>query len=362
MPSRIPGPFLLLALLPGLLAGPVPAAATTAAAPTDAYVAGYAAAILEREFNVRAPSLRVAGGVVSVSAADLADADRARVVAALSEIRGAARVEVRETEQAPRPGTEPLPTGALPGGQLFRPLLADPRWPHFSASYQGYLGDRDFANLGAVSFGETFTLYRGDLGRAGQWDVGLQGGVFAVFDLDRESKDLINADYFAAGFLGWRLDSLAALGRLFHQSSHLGDEFLLRTRLDRVNLSYEGVDLKLSYDLPWGFRLYGGGGVIFDQEPEDLDPWSTQVGAEYRSPRTFGRAGLRPVAGVDVQQREENGWRPDVSARAGVQLDSAQVLGRSLQLLLEYFNGHSPHGQFYRREVEYFGVGAHFQF
>jgi hypothetical protein len=35
--------------------------------------------------------------------------------------------------------------------------------------------------------------------------------------------------------------------RLFHQSSHLGDEFLLRNRVERINLSYESADLKLSY-------------------------------------------------------------------------------------------------------------------
>jgi len=40
---------------------PIPA---SAAPPDDAYVAGYAAAVLEREFNLPAPSLRVRGGVL----------------------------------------------------------------------------------------------------------------------------------------------------------------------------------------------------------------------------------------------------------------------------------------------------------
>ncbi|WP_375136022.1 DUF1207 domain-containing protein [Nitrosomonas oligotropha] len=36
--------------------------------------------------------------------------------------------------------------------------------------------------------------------------------------------------------------------RIYHQSSHLGDEFLLRKAgfaFNRVNLSYEGIDLRL---------------------------------------------------------------------------------------------------------------------
>ena len=132
--------------------------------------------------------------------------------------------------------------------------------------------------------------------------------------------------------------------------------------LERINLTYEAVDLKLSYDLPWGFRVYGGGGFLFDQEPESLKPWSVQGGVEFRSPRTFARGYIRPVMAVDLQTREENNWNLDVSVRGGIQLENVRVLERNLQLLLEYFNGNSPDGQFYKRRVEYLGMGAHFHF
>jgi hypothetical protein len=76
----------------------------------------------------------------------------------------------------------------------------------------------------------------------------------------------------------------------------VGDEFLLWTRVEQVNLSYEGVDLKLSYDISVGFRLYGGGRVLVDQEPSDLKPVATQAGVEFRSPQTFWGCRTRPVA------------------------------------------------------------------
>ena len=61
-----------------------------------------------------------------------------------------------------------------------------------------------------------------------------------------------------------------ALFRLYHQSSHVGDEFLLRNRVaNRVNLSYEAVDVKASYELLEMFRVYAGFGYLFDQEPPD---------------------------------------------------------------------------------------------
>ncbi|MBI1736446.1 MAG: DUF1207 domain-containing protein [Candidatus Rokubacteria bacterium] len=361
----------LLAVLLTVVAGVAPATA----ADDDAYLRGYAAAVLEREFRLTAPSLRVEQGVVILSPADLAGADRARVVAALAGIRGVARVDVRDPAPAPAPPrdvtaapetTQPrvlkqFDVGAMPGGFLFEPLIADPRWPHFAAAHQYYANERDLRNVGAVSFGETFSLYRDRVG-GGFWEVGIQAGVFAVFDLEAESKDLVNADYFVAIPLAYRYDRFAALFRLLHQSSHVGDEFLLRNRVaNRVNLSYEAVDAKASYELLDMFRLYAGLGYLFDQEPAELKPWSTQWGGEFRSPWPDEFAGWRPIAAVDVQQREENAWHTDLSARAGIQFDGV-LASRHFLLLLEYFRGHSPNGQFYRSKVDYFGLGAHFLF
>jgi hypothetical protein len=354
-----------------LLASP----AAAALASEDAFVAGYAAAILEREFGLSAPSLRVEGGVISVAAEDLAGADRARVLAALRAIRGAARVDVVEAgavAPAPPPAGEPaatappirvlseLQTGLLPGGSVFKPLIADPRWPHFAAAYQSYLRDAQLRDAAAVSFGETFALYRGRLG-GGWWELGIQAGVFAVFDLDAPSKDLVNADYLVAIPISYRLGDFSTMLRVFHQSSHLGDEFLLRTKFNRINLSYESVDLKSSYDLGDIARLYAGVGYLFDQEPSSLDPWSIQYGLELASPWPARDAGWRPIAAVDLQHREENAWSLDFSARAGVQLDGV-LATRNLQLLVEYFRGRSPNGQFYRDKIEYIGLGAHFHF
>jgi hypothetical protein len=348
-----------------------PAGAATA---EDAFIAGYAAAVLEREFGLTPRSLTVRDGVLTIHAADLAGADRARVQAALARVRGVARVEILEravpAEPPPPAAVEPerrgvlqeeWAVGPLPGGTLFRPLIADPRWPHFAASNQSYLrGDLD--NVAAVSFGESFTLFRGSLGPAAWWEVGIQAGVFSVFDLESDSFDLVNADYFVGIPLGWRWENWSAMLRLYHQSSHLGDEFLLRrTRLNRINLSYEAVDLKVSWDWRDVLRLYAGGGYLFDQEPSSLDPWSVQYGIELTSPWPGRQAGWRPIAAADIQHREENRWSSDVSIRAGIEIDGVLVT-RRMQILLEYFLGRSPNGQFYTEKIEYLGLGVHFHF
>jgi hypothetical protein len=379
---RIPATLCLFALGLAFLLSPPDACA---AAADDAFVAGYATAVLERDFNLRAPALQVKDGLITMPAQDLEGVDRDEVLKRLSGIRGVVRVEVtpagttsaeagfRRTDRPPPaaarkgpgehgPPSDPLPVGWLPEGHIFSSLLADPRWPHISAAYRYYPNDKNLKSTGGVSFGETIPLYRAAAPVTGQVELGLQAGVFSVFDLEAASKDLVNADYYVAAMAAYRAGNVSALTRLFHQSSHLGDEFLLRTRVARVNLSYEGLDLKLSYDLPLGFRLYGGGRVLVDQEPSTLKRWSTQAGMEFRSPRTIWGKRVRPIAALDLQNHQENAWRTDLSARAGLQFESLQVMGRNLQFLAHYFNGYSPDGQFYKETIEYVGLGVHLNF
>jgi len=193
----------------------------------------------------------------------------------------------------------------------------------------------------------------------GQWEFGLQAAVFAIFDLDSDSSDLINADYFAALTGSYRVGPWEFLTRFFHQSSHLGDEFLLNNRVERVNLSYEGFGaLGSRYFLDDAVRLYAGGSALVHQDPANLKPGAIQYGLELYSPWRLA-PGIRPVAAIDLQNRQQNDWQLDLSARAGLQFESVQVLGRKLQLMLEYFAGNSPNGQFYRDRIQYIGLGLH---
>jgi hypothetical protein len=198
----------------------------------------------------------------------------------------------------PAAATEPAAEGFLPTGHLFRALIADPRWPRFSAYYRYYINTPGSNNAAAVSFGETIPLFRdhiGEKGKWGQWETGLQGGTFSIFDLDSQSFDLINTDFFVAGFVGYRFGDFSALGRIFHQSSHLGDEFLLRkTRPNRINLSYEGLDAKLSYDLPLGGAPMPAEDTCSTWIPRALVVVWLRPAASSRAHGPCGRAGCGP--------------------------------------------------------------------
>src|SRR5262249_24935261 len=137
------------------------------------------------------------------------------------------------------------------------------------------------------------------------------------------------------------------------QSSHLGDEFLLRAdHPNRINLSYEAVDLIPSVDIStWG-RVYAGGGYLFDRAPSDLKRKYVLAGVEGKTPFAFW-GWLRPIAAFDWHRREEQDWRSDYSTVFGFQFENAKVFkSRRLLLLGEYYKGRSPNGQFFDRRIE----------
>jgi hypothetical protein len=350
------------------------AVVTVQAAPADPgqdeFLRGYATAVVTMQFPSAAADLQVRDGVVYIEDTGLSEQEKNRLLAILSGAKGFVRLEffTGASGSAAAKQEEKFPV-FLAKNNLFKPLIADPRWPHFSAAYQRYIDDEQLRNVAAVSFGETFSLVR----FRGPWDslmeFGIKAGVFAFFDLDAESSDLINADYLVGLPLSFKQGNLSNITNVFHQSSHLGDEFLLRGRADkRVNLSYEAVSSIFSYQLPKdalngvldGFRLYGGGGYIFRKEPSDLDPWSAQSGLEFYSPWPLLDGAVLPVAGVDLQFRQESDWNTDISLRAGLQFQDPDFFSRKMQLLLEYYHGKSPNGQFYERDIESFGIGVHF--
>jgi len=359
----------------------LPVTIVHATAQDDAYIAGYAAAVLKQNLKLEIPALSVQDGVITLPVGNLKPADQAEAVRAVSAIPGVSSVQTTESASRPSLGgaskpypvagstTEStlLPTGLLPAGHLFKPLLADTRWAHFSAAYRNYQNNSFVGkDIASVSFGETIPFYRNNFGHSSvQWETGLQAGVFSDFNLDASSSDLVNTDFIVSLYSSVRAGQFSAFSRLYHQSSHLGDEFLLskiHSKFERVNLSYEGVDLKLSYELPYGVRLYGGGGGLFHREPTTLKPWLAQYGIEFRSPWRIDFASMRPIVAADIKNYEENNWNTDISARAGFEFENLQVLGRKLQILAEYYKGYSPSGQFYKDKVEYFGVGAHYHF
>lgn len=147
-------------------------------------------------------------------------------------------------------GDEKSARTVFPIGELFEPLVADVKEPQFSTGLHRVKssGQLDEFTAGVVSYGEHFGLVRWQTTAAKQWQVSIVGALFAQFNMDAESKDLINADY-AIGISGTHRRGPSSYRlRILHQSTHLGDELLLGESAPvRVNFSLEAVDFLAAY-------------------------------------------------------------------------------------------------------------------
>jgi len=258
----------------------------------DEFLAGYIASVLERDLHWERDSyiLKIVNGLATIT---LFKDDPARRDAADKQLRTIDGLQgiaiVVKSTDAGKSGVVSRFMGitgegeAFPTGDLFRPLIADPKQPQFFVSLNRFKSSGVRYTMASVGFGETFGMYRffGSRDEDGL-QLSVEGALFAKFNLDTPSYDLINTDYAIGIPATYRRGDNSLRFRIYHQSSHLGDEFLKSANPpERVNLSYEAIDL--IYSREWrGWRVYGGGEYLIHKGPGDLKPMSAQWGIEYR--------------------------------------------------------------------------------
>jgi hypothetical protein len=275
-----------------------------------------------------------------------------------------------------RPG--PLEGVLLPDTDVFRPILADQREPRFYADYrrvhfrgsdllaEGRGTDIDVA---LVAFGGEFGLWglRQQRGCDGL-QVSLFGVVFAQFNLDARSADLLNADYLVGPVVTYRSGRWSGRLRFYHQSSHLGDEFLLNygiaNGVQRQNFSFELVDLILSVEDTW-WRVFAGGGlVVLSNSQPDLTgmPGILQWGLELRGP-SFGlrNSTIRPVLGASFSSLQATSWSVNGSIEGGLEWASPTAAHR-IRALAVAQRGSLPFSQFFFEKTQNVGFQLQFEY
>ena len=278
------------------------------------------------------------------------------------------RLDCRYTRPASEP-QEPARTTFLPDDELFSPPLADSREPRMMLGLrrERWIG----LPLAVTATDETFTAgfvgaggHFGFLGRrrpggCNGFQLGIFGGADAQFNLDAARRDLIATDFQVGAQLSARKGGLSVRLRVYHLSSHVGDEFLLHNpRIIPKEFGYESFDALVSLDgAAW--RAYAGGGFI-DFAFGDPDTAVAQAGFEMRKRRDDG--GFRPVAAVDVTAMDEREWGLTTTTQAGFEWTSPAAV-RRLRALVVFVNGYAPHGQYIlQQRARGIGISGQFDF
>ena len=227
---------------------------------------------------------------------------------------------LRRDRNRARFGGSPAAAEWFPKGEVFEPLIADPNETRTFLSMLSVDSETVQSWFGDVGVGVNFGLYRwagkqpGDASQPGplcRRELALRPGRIVLSPRQHRLPGRVSRTNCSAG-------SSPARSRLFHQSSHLGDELILQGNApQRVNLSVEVVDLLLAWQ--WGgWRPYGGGMYIIHRDPDDLKQGGFQVGLDYTGTERVLFGG-RLVGGIDYRSFEENDWRGGMSIKAGLE-------------------------------------------
>ncbi|HET9439437.1 MAG TPA: DUF1207 domain-containing protein [Longimicrobiales bacterium] len=260
----------------------------------------------------------------------------------------------------------------LPRVHYFQPLVADPLEPRMSlALLQTNVFERagegrerppftfpdpeDAAtdvNVAAGIGGSIPLLQLKEWPGKGGIVASAQLGVFSRFRIEYPSRDDVGQDWFVGMPFEVSYEKFTGRFRIMHRSSHIGDELVEVTGARRIEFGGEYADFLAGYHVLHGVRVYGGGTWNFRSYTERLpvlqlndrhDTFQMQAGIDGHWFRTeASHSGL--TAGIDWQSAQRTGWRSQFSAAAGW---AARVNGQGTKLLLRYFHGPSPMGEFF---------------
>jgi hypothetical protein len=141
-----------------------------------------------------------------------------------------------------------------------------------------------------------------------------------------------------------------------HTSTHLGDDFIKETGQAKQGLIRDEIVLGCAYRFWNQVRVYGVLGYALSMSsPVGDKPQRYDWGIEWSQQRNTGFLG-QPFAAFDMELRQEQDFQPNLSTQVGWQWRCDGNVP-SLRLALEYYDGKSPYGQFFRDREHWLGFG-----
>jgi hypothetical protein len=220
-------------------------------------------------------------------------------------------------------------------------------------------GDSRFGqeHEGEVVLGENFPLVALKGGRR-PIVLGFGSQVYGRFSLSDPKSALISTDWVVGLNTTAAADPWALTLEVYHESSHLGDEYGDRFPGDRLDWTREVLAGWASY-VTGVWRFTAGASYVLDDQLK-LPASAGSLGLDFHGKsRRFLGGQVRPVAGLFTEAEAATRWRMSTSAKLGVAFATGGV-GHDIGLGLIAHDGLSTQRQFFRQESRYIGVELRF--
>lgn len=341
---------------------------------TDPFLEGYIQALTDTHFYEYRVIVTVKDHHVTLSNLPKNELTAMSIVSFVRDLPGVKSVEVKELSTSEIESREKYVEHPRVNGiwfpqttVLFQPLVADPREPYNFAAYR--FGDQVVGKQAAsVAIGDDFPFFRWrDVFRwHGDLQIGIEGGIWAVFNYDDvphrngETCELVNTDYFVGIPLTYAYDRWSFRMKLYHISSHLGDEFIVNNPeylYLRKNPSYEALEFISSYQVSGNLRAYGGPGFILHSDQSfPMKSLYAKYGVELRilgQKLYYHQLYGTPFLAIHLENWQVRDWNLDLFIKTGYELSKLQGVGRKMRVYVDYHHGYSYEGQFFLEKTQY---------
>lgn len=275
---------------------------------------------------------------------------------------------------APLPAQEPPPAAPSdtgwtfgPNGQVYPEYAADPRRPQMAFGVV-FMTESDVEALYGNGMhrienriGERIPVLRYTPGNGRAWELSVEGGFFGQFDLDRSVENIGWDGWYGANLTWGFAPGWAGKFHYRHLSSHLGDEFIERTGLKRINYTREDLTLGLAWTFGSGATVYAEGGIDVHKGSERQENLFFQAGAQYRQAERKILNAFGWQVATDLQLFQEEDYQPDVTLQAAL-LIPAERFGQFGRIALEFHTGRSLIGELSELEESYVALFLGWEF
>ncbi len=269
--------------------------------------------------------------------------------------------------------------------ELYQPMVADPRQLNYSIGYRS--SDKVIGNdTVAISFGDDFPIFRwlNVLPWQGDLQIGLEGGIWSVFNVNvkgynpQGGAELVNTDYYIGIPISYAVNKWSFKFRIYHISSHLGDEFLVNhpeyvynapnpnSKIKRRNPSYEAIDFFSSIQISDAIRIYVGPGFILNSDKSfPMQHYYVEYGGEVRFWGTrmhYHKLHGNFFLAAHFRNYQYLNWDLGGTGLLGYEWSKLQGIGRKIRMFFEYHNGFSLEGQFMNEKTSYYSLKVSYGF
>jgi hypothetical protein len=260
-----------------------------------------------------------------------------------------------------------LPATSVPAQQRLFPSVRSFELPEASPRVHGLVGrllsarrgDSRFGqeHEGEVVLGENFPLVTLQGGRR-PIVLGFGSQVYGRFSLTDPKSALISTDWVVGVNTTAALSAWLLTLEVYHESSHLGDEYGDRFPGDRLDWTREVLAAWVGY-VAGVWRFTAGGSYVLDDELRLPAP-AGSIGVDYHGKsRRFLGGQVRPIAGLFTEAESATKWRVSSSAKVGLAFATGPE-NHEISLGLIGHNGLSTQRQFFRQESQYIGLEIRF--